>query len=984
MKQILAITKKELKAYFGSPMAAIFIGAFLLSALFSFFWVETFFARNIADIRPLFRWMPLLMIFLVAALTMRQWSEEQKMGTLEILLTLPVRLSHLVLGKFLAVNILLAISLALTLGLPLTVSFLGDIDWGPVFGGYLGAMLMASAYIAIGLYVSSKTDNQIIALIVTVILCGILYLIGSAGITGLMGNAAGEFFRALGSGSRFASIERGVIDLRDLSYYGSLSLFFIYLNILSLDKQGWSTGANTASHRRNAIIALWLLGANLLAFNIWLNHIHVARIDLTKDQEYSISATSRDLLANLEEPLILRGYFSEKTHPLLAPLVPRIKDLMEEYRIAGNGRIEVSFIDPRFNEEIEMEANQQYGIKPVPFQIAGRYEASVVNSYFNILIKYGDQFVTLGFNDLIEVQPRPGNQLDVGLRNLEYDLTKSIKKVVYGFQSLSGVLANLPQEVKLTAIISATNLPDYLQEMATNLRQAATELSQESNHKIIFEEISPDPGAGLGPQKIKELYDIDPLPVSIFSDQTFYLHLLMTTGEKSEPIYLDGEMGKAEIRREVEAALKRHSSGFMKTVGLWLPKTAGPQMSMYQPQAPQGNSYRIFQQIIRENYNLQEVDLADGRVPGEIDVLLLVAPQDMTALQKLAVDQYLMRGGAVVALAGSYQLDITPESRSLNIKEVKEGLAEILTHYGIKIEKTLVLDQRNEPFPVPVNRNLGGFMVQEIQLLDYPFFVDVRSDGMDRQSPIVAALPAVTMNWVSPMTIDQEKNSSRKLTTLLKSSPDSWLRDSTDIQPNFSLYPKFGFPSSEQMASQILAVSVQGEFSSFFANQPDPRLSENTEIKDAKIEETEVMDEDLSSDLPEEKDDEDHRQMLAATPIIKRSSATSRLTVIGCSEFINDTIISMSQSMGQERFLNGLSFLQNTIDWSVADDDLLMIRSRGTRARLLSPLTRTTQTFWEWLNYGLALLALAGVSIYGALKIRREKPMELADEEHAR
>ncbi|MCK5339582.1 MAG: ABC transporter permease subunit, partial [Desulfobulbaceae bacterium] len=113
MSQMLSIAKKELKAYFGSPMAAIFIGAFLLSTLFSFFWVETFFAGNSADIRPLFRWMPILMIFLAAALTMRQWSEEQKMGTLEILLTLPVRLSSLVLGKFCAVLALVGVALAL-------------------------------------------------------------------------------------------------------------------------------------------------------------------------------------------------------------------------------------------------------------------------------------------------------------------------------------------------------------------------------------------------------------------------------------------------------------------------------------------------------------------------------------------------------------------------------------------------------------------------------------------------------------------------------------------------------------------------------------------------------------------------------------------------------------------------------------------------------------------------------------------------------
>ena len=240
MNPILSIAKKELKAYFGSPMAPIFIGAFLLSVLFSFFWFETFFARNLADIRPLFRWMPLLMNFLVAALTMRQWSEEQKMGTMEILLTLPVKLSHLVLGKFLAVLALVGIALVLTIGLPISVSFMGDIDWGPVIGGYIGALLMASAYIAIGLFVSSRTDNQIIALILSVLICGLFFLAGSRGITNFMGNDAGEFFRSFGTGSRFQSIERGVLDLRDMVYYLSLSSLFLLLNVFSLDNKRWS------------------------------------------------------------------------------------------------------------------------------------------------------------------------------------------------------------------------------------------------------------------------------------------------------------------------------------------------------------------------------------------------------------------------------------------------------------------------------------------------------------------------------------------------------------------------------------------------------------------------------------------------------------------------------------------------------------------------------------------------------------------------
>ena len=228
MKQVLAITRKELTGYFGSPMALIFIGAFLAAALFSFFWVATSFARGIAAVRPLFRWMPVLMILLVAALTMRQWSEEQRSGTLEVLLTLPVSPIQLVAGKFLAVLVLVVVSLALTLFLPITVSLLGNLDWGPVIGGYLAAILLAAAYAAIGLFVSSRTDNQIVALISTVLLCGLFYLVGSSGLTDFAGNVLGEVLRAIAVGSRFESIQRGVVDLRDLIYYVSVIFFMLF------------------------------------------------------------------------------------------------------------------------------------------------------------------------------------------------------------------------------------------------------------------------------------------------------------------------------------------------------------------------------------------------------------------------------------------------------------------------------------------------------------------------------------------------------------------------------------------------------------------------------------------------------------------------------------------------------------------------------------------------------------------------------------
>ena len=653
MKQTLAITRKELNNYFSSPMALIFVGVFLAATLFTFFWVDAFFSRGIADLRPMFRWMPILLIFLVAALTMRQWSEEQQSGTLEILLTLPARLVQLVLGKFLGVMALVVVALALTLFLTITVALLGNLDWGPVLGGYLAAILLAAAYAAIGLFISSRTDNQIVALILTVLVGGLFYLVGSRGITDFAGNNLAEILRAFGAGSRFESIERGVIDLRDLVYYLSLAALFLTLNVISLDSKRWSQGQNTAAYRTSLIVTALLIVLNLIALNVWLFPLTRARLDLTEQKEYSLSPATRDLLNQLQEPLLIRGYFSEKTHPLLAPLVPRIRDTLEEYRIASNGKVVVEIIDPLQDPEKELEANQTYGIQPTPLQAADRYGASVVNAYFDILIRYGDQSEVLGFQDLIEIQPYRSGQVDVRLRNLEYDLTRAIKKTVYGFQSIDAVLASMEEPVKLTLLVTPNMLPESLAETPNTIQKVAGEIAADSNGKFTFETVNPDdPNSPFTRQNLID-QGVKPFPVSLFSDQSYFLHMLLQIGNKGQILFPSGDLSEADIRTTIESALKRSSPGFLKVVGLWTPPDI-PQPNPMGGQQPSFKQYNTIAEQLRQEYTVQPVDLSNGQTPSGIDVLLVIAPQGMSDKERYAIDQYLMRGGAVIVAAGNY------------------------------------------------------------------------------------------------------------------------------------------------------------------------------------------------------------------------------------------------------------------------------------------------------------------------------------------
>jgi ABC-2 type transport system permease protein len=236
------VARRELRAYFNSPIAYVFLLVFVGTAMFTFFNVSAFFARGQADLRALFESIPFLALLLVPALTMRLWAEEENKGTIEVLLTLPARDHELVAGKFLASWGLLAAGLALTLPLPLVLSLFGagNLDWGPIWGGYVGALLLGAAYLAVGQFVSALTENQILAFILALVACMALYGLGTEAFTGLFSDRTAGVLRSLGTGSRFESVSRGVIDLRDLVYYASLTSFFLMLSIGALRSKRWA------------------------------------------------------------------------------------------------------------------------------------------------------------------------------------------------------------------------------------------------------------------------------------------------------------------------------------------------------------------------------------------------------------------------------------------------------------------------------------------------------------------------------------------------------------------------------------------------------------------------------------------------------------------------------------------------------------------------------------------------------------------------
>lgn len=237
INHVKTIFLKEFRGYFNSPIAYIFITVFLVFS--SWFYFRGFFLANVATLRPFFAMLPWIYLFLIPSITMRLWAEEQKMGTIETLFTAPIKEWEAVFGKFIAGLLFLSVALGLSLILPILLFFVGFPDWGMVFGGYLGALLLGAAYLAIGLWISSLTNNQIIAFIFSVLTIFILFIIGEPIVLQTAPSFFVPLFKFLGMGDHYHSILRGVVDSRDLIYYFSLIGLFLYFNVTSLLSRKW-------------------------------------------------------------------------------------------------------------------------------------------------------------------------------------------------------------------------------------------------------------------------------------------------------------------------------------------------------------------------------------------------------------------------------------------------------------------------------------------------------------------------------------------------------------------------------------------------------------------------------------------------------------------------------------------------------------------------------------------------------------------------
>ncbi|MDA1190835.1 MAG: Gldg family protein, partial [Candidatus Poribacteria bacterium] len=501
--------------------------------------------------------------------------------------------------------------------------------------------------------------------------------------------------------------------------------------------------------------------------------------------------------------------------------------------------------------------------------------------------------------------------------------------------------------------------PEALAEAPGLIRTVADDIAARSGGKFRFETLNPnDPNSGTSQVALYETYGLQPIFASFFSQEMYYFYMLLQTGDETRVINPSEDVSEASIKTAIESALKRSSSGFLKVVGLWTPMLQPTPNQFGQMQQPFG-SWQMIDQQLKQEYTVENVDLKKGLVPTDVDVLVVVAPQSMTDKERYAIDQFLMRGGSVVVATGSHKVVPSQFTRFVDAVPISAGLHDLLTHYGIVVRDQLVMDTQNTPLATPVTRQMGAIQVQEIRSVDYPFFVDVRADGMDKKSPITANLPAFTLNWASPLEIDEAAKAKRQIQIIAHTTENAWLHTGLELQPNFEQYPEGGFPTSSDKRTYDLVVAAQGVFESYFKDKPSPF--------------------DAPDDTNSSPDDAESEALAQAFGLLEESPPTARLVVIGSSEFMNDPILNLSSQLTRDLYMNNLQFMQNVVDWSVEDLDLLTIRSGGSSARILKPLEEGEQTRWEITNYAVALLALGVIGTVWYVRRKREKPMILPE-----
>ena len=415
MKQLLTILKKDLRSYFDQPTGYILNIIFIVAIAFMFF--RTIDTTNEASLRPMFSLLPWILAIYIPAVSMRLFSEEQRDGTLEILFTQPVRGTTVILAKFLAGLIFISIGILGTILIPISLTFAGNLDVGALVAQYIGAILLSSSLVSIGIFASSLTKNQIVAFIISLSVSMLLLVLGLDFINITLPSALSVLLQDLSPLTHFSSITRGLIDLRDVLYFISIDIAF--LSITYLNTKGKSLNSNSPQYR-NLRVGVGSLVIVSLVF-AWFGSSIQGRIDLTEDRIYSLAPSTKEIFDNLDDYLTITLYES-KDHPINTALTARdVNDFLADLD-ARSKFIKIKHRYPDADEK-DKEESEIVGIPPVQFNVQRQGEFQVKTGYLGMTLAYANNKEVIPFVESLD-------GLEYKLASLTFKMLNDTKKSI--------------------------------------------------------------------------------------------------------------------------------------------------------------------------------------------------------------------------------------------------------------------------------------------------------------------------------------------------------------------------------------------------------------------------------------------------------------------------------------------------------------------------------------------------------------------------
>lgn len=912
--------RRELAAFFTNPAAYIVTVIFLVATGIFFF--STFFINGRADLRNFFGLLPIMLSLFVPALTMRLFSEELRSGSFETLMTLPVTSAQVILGKFLAAFLTSAAMLVPTLFYVVTACVFGKVDFGPIIGGYIGALFLCALYSAIGIFSSALTKNQIIAFFTALALSFALTLFGTILI--FLPAPLVRFFSWLSVTTHFQQIARGIADTRDIIYFVSLAAVFLLLT-----QQKISVKKNRDEKIDCAIFFVILILTNLVGNRAFL------RGDLTSGKMYSISPASKELVKNLQEPMSVNVFFSSDLPAPYNSVDQYVRDILVEYKSAANNNFSYKIFDMKKTENESVA--RSYGISQIQVQKVETTEVTAKAVWMGVAIAYGDDIKTF-------------NSID-STAGLEYRLTTTMSKMI----STSDALAQLDNALTVN-VFPANELMDAgisnLDKLEHIVSEAVNSLNQKFLNKI---NVQIENASGDEAKRVSEKYGVQLVTFQDEEDggeKNVALGIVVELGENfvSIPLRLQNFfgwhlLGLDNIRANISDAIEGLLS---KTVQIGYITGHGENELYANPYGnPNAQNSENFRNMLGDIYSLRQINLAEEEIPLNIKCIVINGSKEEFSQSELfKIDQFVMKGGNVL-----FCLDplVESEENGPNAPPAyvapQNGLQKILNAYGIAPGANYVFDQ-NCAFGSQGNG-------QQVKLEWAPL---VMQNALDPKNPITKFLGA--MIFLQNGSIDMseaEKNPDVKTTVLAHSSEKSWL-----ASENILLYPGYIFPPSDdsQFAEHNLAVLVEGKFPSAFANEEIP-LDEKNSAEDISSNENSST----------ENSANEHFSSLATQEKISKGIQNAKIIFVSSSLVTTGNLIKADGSEPMAYFMH------NAIDYLNGVEDFCEMRTKGVARNLLEIKNPASATAFKLFNqFGLAVLVvLIGLFVWRARSIRRNQ-----------